>query len=457
MRLKILSIILLATLVSPLFGLGCGQSQAEKEAAAPVTLKVWSVFEDQEAFTSLMNAYRGVHSNVSFDFRVLRYDEYEKELLRAFATGEGPDLFSIHNTWIGEYEDLITPLPKSLTIPYTEITGTLKKEKVTVLREEKSLTEQELKNNFVGVVYNDVLRDYQPDPKKEAEKRIFALPLFVDTLALYSNTDLLNAANIAEPPTTWQAFQDQVKTLTKINTNGDISQSAAAIGTGENVERASDILAVLMLQNGSTMEKGGHAIFSEKVTGDRYPASEALRFYTDFANPVKEVYTWTADMNDSYDAFTNGKTAFFFGYAYHQPLLKVDAPKLDFRISALPQIEVGKAVNLANYWVWTVAKASANSKWAWDFIQFASEKEQVAEYLSTSKKPTALRGLINEQAEDPEVNIFVSQLLTAESWYHGKDAGVVEEAFTDLIDSALSGDVLENLVKSAQNKVNQTY
>ena len=436
---------------------GCGQSQAEKEAAAPVTLKVWSIFEDEEAFNKLMESYRKVHSNVSFDFRTLRYDEYEQELLRAFATGEGPDLFSVHNTWIGEYEDLISPLPKSLTIPYTETTGTLKKETVTVLREEKSLTEQELKNNFVGVVYNDVLRDYQPDPKQEVEKRIFALPLSVDTLALYSNTDMLNAANIAEPPTTWQAFQDQVKILTKINSNGDIVQSAAAIGTGENVERASDLLSVLMLQNGSTLESDNKAVFASKNPDGRYPASEAVRFYTDFANPVKEVYTWTSEMSDSYDAFVNGETAFFFGYAYHQPFLENDAPKLDFRVSPLPQIENGKVVNLANYWTWTTSKASANSKWAWDFIQFAAEKENVKEYLSQSNLPTALRGLINEQAEDPKVGIFVNQLLTAESWYHGKDAQVVEEAFVDLIDNALSGDVLENLVKAAQNKVNQTY
>lgn len=128
-----LLIVLLITII------GCGQSKAEKEAASPVTLKAWAVFEDQDAITNLMDAYRKVHSNVSFDLRLLRYDEYEDELWQAFAVGEGPDIFSIHNTWIGEYKELISPLPSSLTIPYTETKGNLKKETITVLRTEKTL------------------------------------------------------------------------------------------------------------------------------------------------------------------------------------------------------------------------------------------------------------------------------------------------------------------------------
>ncbi|MFH1088891.1 MAG: extracellular solute-binding protein [Candidatus Uhrbacteria bacterium] len=454
---RLLSFLLLFVLILPTFGAGCGTSTAEKEANLPVTLKAWCVFEDSAAFNGTMAAYQKIHKNVSFDFRVLRYDEYEDELLQAFARGEGPDIFSVPSTWIGEYKDLIIPLPATLTIPYSETTGTIKKETVTVLREEKAITEQELKNNFVDVVYNDVVRDYQSSPNSEFQKRIFAIPLYVDTLALYSNTELLNTANIAEPPKTWQEFQDQVKTLTKVDANGKVVQSAAAIGTGANVERASDILSVLMLQGGATMEKNNSSATFAEEPEKRTPGADAIRFYTDFANPVKDVYTWTKEMSDSFEAFANEETTFFFGYSYHQPLFNAQAPKLEYRITPLPQIENGKVVNFANYWVWLVSKATPNSKWAWDFLQFAAKKENVQTYLDTSNRPTALRSLINIQNEDPAVSVFVSQLLTAESWYHGKDANVVEEAFISLIDNALVTDSLSKIIKEAQNKVNQTY
>jgi len=459
---RFLSFLVLCGLI--LTGLGCGPSAAEKEAASPVTLKAWAVFEDEEAMQNLMDAYRRVHSNVSFELRLLRYDEYEDELWRAFAVGEGPDIFTIHNTWIGEYKDLIKPLPTTLSIPYSETQGTIKKETVTVLRTEKTLTKQDLKNNFVDVVYDDVLRSYQPNPDKEATDTIFALPLALDTLVLYSNTDLLNAANIAEPPTTWKEFQDQVKTITRINEKGEITASAAALGTGSNIERASDILSILMMQTGTTMERDNNeAIFAASKDANQSTGVDALRFYTDFANPVKEVYTWNSDMPDSFEAFVNEKTAFFFGYAYDQPLIKAQAPKLNYRLSALPQISdstgtINKVVNFANYWVWTVAKSSKESKWGWDFIQFAAKKDNVKTYLSASGKPTALRSLINDQATNPDLNVFASQLLTAESWYHGKDAGVVESAFSNLLDKTLLGDSeLLILLKEAQNKINQTY
>lgn len=441
-----------------IFTTGCGKTAAEKEAAEPVTLKAWAVYEDRAAFGALMDAYRAVHSNVSFELRILRPDEYESELWRAFAMGEGPDLFAIHNTWVGEYKDLISPLPSVLSIPYTEVKKSLglKEEKITVLREEKTMTEQELKNNYIDVVYNDVLRDYQPEPNKESKKTIFGLPLSVDTLVLFSNTDLLDAASIAEPPETWQQFQDQVKLLTKVDSNGKVTQSAAAFGTGKNIERASDILSVLMLQDGTTMERGEKAVFSEG-TKESSPGADALRFYTDFANPLKDVYTWTPEMSNSLEAFINGETAFFFGYSYHPPTIKAESPKINLRLSKLPQIEGGRVVNFANYWLWTASKASANTKWAWDFILFASKKENVKTYLESTNRPTALRGLINEQSENEDVSVFVSQLLTAESWYHGKDAGVMEAAFNSMIEEALAGAELPVVIKEAQNKVNQTY
>lgn len=459
---RFLSFFVLLALVFTLTG--CGQSTAEKEATAPVKLKVWAVFEDQTAMEDLMAAYRKIHSNVSFDLKILRYNEYEDELWRAFAIGEGPDIFAIHNTWVNEYQDLITPLPTTLTIPYTETKGTLKKETTTVLREEKALTLQDIKNNFVDAVYDDVVRSYQPDSSKEAENRIFALPFSLDTLALFSNTDLLNAANIAEPPTTWEEFQNQVKTITKINEKGEIVTSAAALGTSNNIDRASDILAVLMMQNGTTMEKSGQAAFAESTKNRETPGLEAVQFYTAFANPVKEAYTWNSEMPNSFEAFVNSQTAFFFGYAYDLPLINARAPKLKYRISSLPQITnqnsdtANKTINFANYWLWTVAKSSKQNKWGWDFLQFAAKKDNVKKYLATANRPTALRSLINSQAEDPNLNIFAGQLLTAKSWYHGNDAGVMETAFSDLIEKTLTGEQeLNVLIKEAQNKVNQTY
>lgn len=438
---------------------GCGSSTAEKAAATPVTLTVWRVFDSGDTFNGITEAYKLLHPNVNFEYRTLRYDEYEDSLIKAFAAGNGPDIYSIHNTWIGKYDDLnlISPLPDSLTIPYTEVRGTIKKEKVTTLKTEPTLSVRELKKDYVDVVAGDVVRSYQPNPKDEPIDRIFALPLSVDTLALYYNKDLLNAASIAEPPANWTQFNEDVTKLTTIGENDTVVQSGAAIGTSQNVERAFDILSLLMMQNGTQMVSDrGTAIFSQENSSGQVLGADATRFYTAFASPLKEVYTWNAEQPASFDAFVNGKTAFFFGYSYHLPLIRSQAPKLNLGIAAVPQIEGGRTVNYANYWVETVAKSSKNADWAWDFIQFAAKQEQVTSYLTSADKPTALRALINDQLEDEDLSVFASQLLTAQSWYKGSDALVAENAFLDLIDAVNAGAVAEDAIKTAQSKVNQT-
>ena len=229
-----------------LVGTGCGgDTQAQLLATKPVTLTIWRVFDDDNTYSNIMNSYQALHPNISFNYRELRYDEYEDELLRAFAEGEGPDIFSIHNTWIGEYKSLINPLPDSLTIPYSETRGTIKKETIYTIQEEPTLSQRTLKNDYVDVVVQDVLRSYRASTKADIEERIFGLPMSVDSLALYYNKDLLNAAGIPEPPSTWTEFQDQVTKLTKIGVEDKITQAGAAIGTSRNVERAFDILSIL--------------------------------------------------------------------------------------------------------------------------------------------------------------------------------------------------------------------
>jgi len=453
--LRFILLILVFALV--VVGSGCGgPSAAERAANSPVTLTVWRVFDDSDTFSSLMSSYSAIHPNVSFSYRELRYDEFEDELIRAFAEGTGPDIFSVHNTWIGEYESLISPMPDSVSIPYCETRGTIKKETVCTIQEEPTISQRTLKNDYVDVVAEDVIRSYRASEKDESEDRIFGLPLGVDTLALYFNRDLLNAAGIPETPGTWEEFQEQVATLTSIGSDDEIKQSGAAMGSSHNVERSFDILSILMMQNGTQMtDSRNRATFGGDVDGVFY-GGQAVKFYTDFANPLKQVYTWNEDMDDSFDVFVNGGTAFFFGYSYHYDLIMASNEKMNLGIAPLPQIDDGKTVNYANYWIETVAKSSDDDEWAWDFIEFAVSEDRVDSHLSAANKPTALRSLINDQLEDDILSIFSSQTLTSESWYRGDDAAIAEEAFLDLIDAFLAGDDQEAALKDAQNKVNQT-
>lgn len=451
--------LLLGSLV--LVGLGCNR-EAE-QASEPVSLTVWGVFDDKDHYSAAIEDYRSKHPNVSVSFREFRYEEYQDELLRAFAEGKGPDIFLVHNDWTRQYQSLMTPLPPTLTVGYQEVQGTIKKSVVNTLRTEPTLSLRTFRNIFVDAIEDDAVLPYQPDPKKPAEDKIYALPLSLDTLALYWNKDLLNAAGIASAPSNWTTFQEAVVKLTKYDSSGNIIQSAIGMGTNENVERSADILALLMMQNGTEMtaENGAptfHELPAALAGVNSLPGVDAVRFYTDFANPTKAVYTWNESQPDSFDAFVSGTSAMFLGYAYHLPLIRVAAPKLDFAIAPVPQIDGGRQVNFGNYWLMAVSKDSDNTNYAWDFIQFvATDEETNAKYLAAARKPPALRGLIASQLEDEDLSAFAGQVLTAKTWYRGKDVNAAEEALGELIENILAGTVdPTDAIELAANKVKQT-
>ncbi|MFH1661602.1 MAG: extracellular solute-binding protein [Candidatus Falkowbacteria bacterium] len=456
-KLKLLFLILIIIFL-PGFGLRC-QSGEVKEAMKPITLTYWRVWDGPDAFEEIINSYNQLHPFITIEYKKLRYEEYERELLEAWADDKGPDMFSIHNTWVKKYENKIAPMPETITMAYPVVKGTVKKEVIPELRTTRSFTLKEIKNDFVDVVYGDVVINAKNEKTGTIKDQVFGLPLSVDTLAMYYNKDLLNNAGVIEPPQYWdREFQQNVKKLTRQNTKGQIIQSGVALGGSENIERYSDILSVLMMQNGSVLMNDSGVVAFHAAPQNYNPGLEALRFYTDFANPAKEVYSWNNTMDNSIEMFIQGKLAIMFGYAYHLPQIKMRAPKLNFSITKLPQIEGDtRTINFANYWVETVSKKSDNTAEAWDFIQFATKAEQAKTYLEKTKKPTAIRSLVKEQLDDIDIGIFAEQVLTAESWYKGEDSNAAEKIIGEMIDNSVSGkETLEEAIGLGARKVQQT-
>ena len=463
MKIKITTLFLLFAFLLTA-GFGCKLvDQKTQDAMKPITLNYWRVYDGADAFEEIFANYKKLHPFITINYRKLRYDEYEKELLNALAEDRGPDIFSIHNTWITKYKSKIATLPPTTTLAYPVTQGTIKKEVIPQLRTAKSLSLNEIKNNFVDTVYRDVVKSTLDAKTGKYEEKTYGLPLSVDTLAMYYNKDLFNNAGLAQPPVYWNSeFQQAVKKTTKQDTRGEIIQSGAALGGSNNIERYSDILSVLMMQNGSVMvDDDGGVSFNRIPTtfkDQRYnPGLEALRFYTDFANPAKEVYSWNKNLDDSLILFTQGKLAIMLGYSYHLATILAQAPKLNFAVTRLPQIEGNTPVNFANYWVETVSSKSKYLNEAWDFIQFATRAEQAKTYLAKAKRPTALRALVNEQIDDNDIGVFAEQVLTAKSWYSGADSATAEKIFAETIDAAVLGqDKIENLINLAASKVEQT-
>ncbi len=445
---SIAALLLAALAVLP--GFGC-KSTATTQAnvvaaqAKPITLEYWGVFTDTDDMDVLIKGFQANHANIRINYRKFRPEEYEQKLLEAFAEDRGPDLFTVHNNNLGHYLTKLAPMPANIPFFVFMKQGSGLSEKVVVTQDTRpGLTLKQLRDKFVGVVESDVLAFATPT---STQKSIFALPFFVDSLALYYNHDLLAQNQITKPAADWEDLLTQAQKYTKPadvdERSKGITQAIVPFGTGTNVHRASDLLVTLMMQNGSAVTApNGRVSFNSKVVNkdgsEQIPGVDALGYYLDFADPKQAAYTWNTEQGDALDAFAQGRVPYYFGYSYDASTIQARNPRLNFDINPIltPRDSTTKAVT-ANYWIEAVSKKSRNINEAWLFIsEAATNKDPLAAFLKRTKRASALNELIQTQLEDPDVGVFAKQALTSRSWYHGKDGAAVDAIMTTMIEKA---------------------
>ncbi|MEK7135011.1 MAG: extracellular solute-binding protein, partial [Patescibacteria group bacterium] len=273
-------IVIILLLASVFFGILPGSRPTKPPQA---TLEFWGLFDDLKIWQPIFDAYRKNNDNVYFNYVQMNPNTYERDLVEALASSKTPDIIMFHSSWLAKHGNKISPLPETV------------------------MNLRNFQEAFPDVATVDFV----------SQNKIYALPVWIDVLAMFYNKDLFNTAGIATPPKTWDDFIKTVQKLSKKDKFGSLTKSGAAIGTANNVNNAADILSLLMLQAGTKMisDDGTEAAFDRPITAGSStyePGESALRFYTDFASPKSSAYTWNDKLSNSFDAFTSGQTAIIF-------------------------------------------------------------------------------------------------------------------------------------------------
>jgi len=366
-----------------------GFRSGEGQKLQNADLIMWGLWDDSNLMNKYISEFRKQYSNIKIEYRKLTPQEYETELINALAENRGPDIFAMHHTWYSKHKNKLEPMSEEI------------------------MTLKDYKDRFVDVVYDDFVVD----------DKVYGFPFYTDTLALFYNKDAFNDAGIVNPPRTWQEVQQIVPRLTKLDQFGNFIQSGIALGTGDNINRSPDLLAALMIQTGAQMTDPNDYTKitfnqSRKQSGqDVNPADLALEYYTDFANPRKTVYNWNSTLDNSIDAFYEREVAMMITYSYQVEAIKAKAPRLNFAVAPLPQVNLDSGLaNYANYWGYGVSSQSQYSDEAYTFLKFMTEKEQSQEYFLNTKRPTPRRDLIEVQSQDLDYGVFANQILQAKTW-----------------------------------------
>jgi multiple sugar transport system substrate-binding protein len=400
--------LLLALLGITLLAAGCGGSTSSSGSNKQVILNFWDPFETSENFQPLITAYEQLHPNVQIIYTKKDITTYPSDVLDALASGNGPDIFSINNAWLPEYKDKVAPATTT-TYSFTDY-----------------------KNSFVDAAVNDFTINQQ----------VYGVPLYVDSLALYYNKDILGSAGIATPPKTWDELSADVQKIKRADKTGYFTLSGLAAGTNANVNRAVDILYLMMLQQGTVPYNQDHSqpsfALGQQQNGQfTNPGLSGLNFYTSFANPASLNYNWNSRSDYSTDAFANGRAAFLYSYSYTEADIKQKNPNLNFDVAPVPQPNLDNpSVNFANYWGEVVSKQSKNQLVAWDFLKFISSKDSLDKYYALHKQPSSRKDLIAIQINDPDIGVFANANLTAKSFYR-PDQVELDNIFGQLIDNVI--------------------
>ncbi len=351
-----------------------------RTAGPRVDLTFWGV-ENENSFDSLIKRYQSLYPNVSIKYIRFGSQDYERRLVNALAAGEGPDIFMFRSDWLMEHSLKLTP------------------------HLEDQMDVFKLRNLFPQVVEENFVLN----------NKVYALPLSIDTLALYYNRDIFDRRGVVSPPKTWSRFRDIVF---------DNKISAGFGGTSSTVPQAPDIISLLMLQSEVKMVSDD---LKSAVFGLNRQALDVLNFYIQFTSPNES----------SLDAFSAGRLGMMIDYSAAKQYIKNKNPHLNFEVALVPQFNLDKPVSFASYYGLAVSRAIERSETrkreALNFVLFLTTNEEMAEhYALVSNRPPALRSLIERYIDHPEYGVFAKQALTARSWPQ-VDKEKVFSIFDDMI------------------------
>lgn len=433
-----------------------GVLKSAPQTVKAVQLTVWGTADDAKGINTVIAKYRQTRPYVTINYVTVRPENYAQQLVSAWAQGTGPDVYFVPSTWIGNMAQYSVPMPTDLTVPQITVTKNLLGKTTKVVSNAKPAPSTSiLQNSFIQAVTDDVIRNGQT----------WGLPLSVDTIVLYYNKALTNNAKIFEPAATWSSLQNQVTTnhLTIVDEQGHLVQSGVALGTAVNLPYATDLLTLLMMQNGSVMTTSDRQAHLSDNSG-----LQALKFYLSFAQVNKSNYSWDESQTNARDAFLQGKLAYYFGT--YADRAAIASSSINWGVSPMLHIRstgdndgttsTERFIDTAHYQVAMVSKASetaGRSKQAWNFVEYSSEAGNAPYYLQPTNQLPALRSLLAAQSENPDTGIFAKQMLTAKTWYHGQDGPAAEAYLEQLITAALTGktDITE-LLNLANQQIQST-
>jgi multiple sugar transport system substrate-binding protein len=231
------------------------------------TVRFWAMGREGEVVTALLPEFERTHPGIHVEVQQLPWTAAHEKLLTAFAGDATPDICQLGNTWIPEFAALGALQPLDASIAASSV---------------------DPHDFFEGIWDTNVVGG-----------RAYGVPWYVDTRLLFYRRDILRAAGIAAPPTSWDEW---VGAMAAVKSHAPAGRYAILLPLNE----FEPLLALALQQDDPLLRDGGrYGNFESR--GFR----RALGFYVDmfrrgYAPPVT-----ASQLSNVWSEFGHGTFAFY--------------------------------------------------------------------------------------------------------------------------------------------------
>jgi len=386
---------------------------------------IWGTFPKAHLAGSLEEFNRESGGTFRVSYVQKQKNTFDTELIEALASDRGPDAVFLSQDLILRHRDKVFPIPF------------------------ESISVRKFLDTFIeeGELYL-------------SSQGVLALPFSIDPLVMYWNRDMFQSAALARPPIVWDEFFTLSLDLTKVDDALNITESAVALGEFQNINHAKELLSLLIMQAGNPIvavtEGSLESVLDRKSGFDTPPAESALRFFTEFSNPAKSVYSWNRSLQSSKDMFLAGDLAVYFGFASEIADIQAKSPHLNFDVTFVPQIrDATPQMTFGNMTGLAVLKDSKNPATAFHVAGLLTSRNFIQAVSEASSLPPVRRDLLSRVPPSASGAVFYQSALISRAW---RDPGPTETsaAFKRMVENTLSGRerISEAITRASQTITN---
>ena len=388
-----------------LFGLS---AQAED-----VKITVWSLDRDIQPAPNLIKDFNALDNGITVEYRQIQFDDVVSEAMRAYSTGQAPDIIAIDNPEHALFASRGAFL---------------------------DLTDK--------IAASDVVKpeNYYPGPLKSVmwDGKYFGIPKATNTIALYYNKDMFKAAGLDpdKPPQTWDELVETARKLT------DPSKNVYGLTFSAKANEEGTFQFLPWAQMGG----GGY----DKINSEG--AVKALETWKKIIDEkLASPDTLTRSQWDSTGTFNSGNAAMAISGPWELDRMLKEA-KFDWGVALLPVPQEGAERSSAmGDFNWAIFSNTEHPDEAFKVLEyFVSQDDRMfKDFGQLPPRSDITIAPTGEPLKDAALKVFIEQLRYAQPRGPHPEWPKISKAIQDAIQAALTGQMsAKDALDQAAERIN---